>query len=166
MKQNQKRPTIDTEGVGMARYQRYHDAIGRYKEAIDAGFYIEAISLMESLITDRLNSLLGQLLNANETGKAIPNKLINKISLAQREIAKIQGDNTDFKKLIDILERIDDWRDKRNDAIHGMAQLGEDINRPFSDDYAKFKGVAKEADPLFDDFSNIIKKLRRGPLRV
>ena len=52
------REIADTPEKGQKRYWLYRSVIDRYNEAYKSGYYLEAITLMESLITDRLESLL------------------------------------------------------------------------------------------------------------
>ncbi|MEI7845514.1 MAG: hypothetical protein WCK35_06905 [Chloroflexota bacterium] len=44
--------------IGMARFNLYKEAITRINAAIDQGFFLEAITLVKSLISDRLESRL------------------------------------------------------------------------------------------------------------
>ena len=53
-----KRPCATTSGVGMARHDLIRDAIDHYKKAMKEGYFIEAIALMESAISDRMESML------------------------------------------------------------------------------------------------------------
>ncbi len=42
--------------VGQVRHHLYQNAFKRINDSIEAGFYIEAISIIESIITDRLEA--------------------------------------------------------------------------------------------------------------
>ncbi|MBK8182926.1 MAG: hypothetical protein IPK63_08495 [Candidatus Competibacteraceae bacterium] len=44
--------------IGITRYQLYKRAYAKINESIKQGFYLEAISIIESLISDRLESRL------------------------------------------------------------------------------------------------------------
>lgn len=167
MEQFLKRPTIDTEGVGMARNQRYHDAIARYQEAMKNGYYIEATALMESLISDRLDSLLGQICNGDYNDYSLGTRLSDlEACINMKKHSKLEScPGTYLDESGELVKRINEWRKKRNIAIHTMAQLDEDINRPFAADYAKLKEEAEEAYKLFNELTNMIGKLRRGPLK-
>lgn len=52
------REIADNPQKGKIRYDLYKAVIHRYKEAMEKGFFLEAITLMESLISDRLESAI------------------------------------------------------------------------------------------------------------
>ena len=45
-----------TPEVGKARHELYRGALGHLKSAIEQGFYIEAVALCESVLSDRLEA--------------------------------------------------------------------------------------------------------------
>ena len=49
---------------GIERYEIIKAAMSRYNTAIEHSFFLEATALMESLISDRLESRLGELIKA------------------------------------------------------------------------------------------------------
>lgn len=53
-------------GVGNHRYELYAHAWEHTKTAIDRGFYLEAITLLESLLSDRMESRASFLTGANK----------------------------------------------------------------------------------------------------
>lgn len=155
MNDKQHRPTIsDDPRVGAARHNVYKGVIDYYHKAMEADFYIEAIALMESLIADRLESLLNEVTNSDnfsfKTVGYLANKALNNATIAQN--------NT----LVDILEKIKVWAKKRNKAIHEMSKLSEnDIDNPFSKRYAALKEIAEEAYRYFRKLDNEISSLRK-----
>jgi len=54
----QKRLLADNPAVGKARQKVYAHVLNRIKKSIEAGFYLEAVTLEESFITDRLDSFM------------------------------------------------------------------------------------------------------------
>ena len=96
---------IPHAGVGMTRYQLYRKAWGRVESATEAGYYLEAITLLESILTDRLESRASYLTGRNE-GYQNLGPLIH--TLRQHESI------ADFRPIID---RIDAWRERRNEAV-------------------------------------------------
>ena len=57
-KENKTRNHIGNKGVGQNRDEVFKQAIKQYKKAKENGFYLEAIAICESLITDRMEAEL------------------------------------------------------------------------------------------------------------
>ena len=61
--------------VGLTKYQLYKRTYARIDRAISSGFHIEAVALLESIICDRLESLLSVLtkdsVNASTIGRLL-----------------------------------------------------------------------------------------------
>lgn len=55
-----------TSSVAKARQALYRSCTARIKEAIKLGFYLEAIALLESMITDRLESRIAAIHGQDE----------------------------------------------------------------------------------------------------
>ena len=53
----EKRPLADNPDTAQNRYKRIRDGFGQYNKAMKNGYNIECVALMESAITDRLESL-------------------------------------------------------------------------------------------------------------
>ena len=76
-----------SEAVGLTKFQLYKKTYARIDRAISSGFHIEAVALLESIICDRLESLLTVLteepVNASTIGKLLDKlKKFNAISPA------------------------------------------------------------------------------------
>ena len=140
-----KRPCATTSGVGMARHDLIRDAIDHYKKAMKEGYFIEAIALMESAISDRMESMLNYMFPyLNYSYGTIGN-------LAQTLKANKPFLNA---SIINILDKIVTWSKKRNDAIHQMVKLQPNgINLSFDQHYATLEGCAKEGYDLFRKFN-------------
>jgi hypothetical protein len=98
--------------VGKERYELYKSAFTWIKEAIDNGYYLEAISIVESLICDRLESHLSFLLGKDFSFKTL-GALINTV--------KQHETNSSLRSLI--LDDLDKWRKSRNRAAHEMVKI-------------------------------------------
>ena len=60
------RATIDTEGVDDFRHDIYADVLARINQSYENGYYIEAITLLESIISDRLESICNEVNHNND----------------------------------------------------------------------------------------------------
>ncbi len=99
------------------RYNQYQEAWERINKAIDKGFYLEAITIQESIITDRLISHLKGIgenfRDKNGKEKEAPSfsELINRAKSKDKDNLFID---------------LDEWRKKRNKAIHRIVRIRVD----------------------------------------
>jgi hypothetical protein len=106
----------------MQRYGLHKQAYARIEVAKQQGFYLEAITLIESLISDRLESRLSRLITP-EYGFQTLGSLI--ISVRKQET------DEEFRTLVDT--RVNHWREKRNTSLHELAKLAEGDFRTWED---------------------------------
>ena len=114
------------------KYLSYKEAWRRVDAAIEGGYYFEAVTICESIISDRLFSYV--------TGVSPESKLKIKSSLGDliAEWKKTAGDSLP-KGLAD---EVDAWRLDRNSIVHGLVKSAP--GRP-TDDVGCFLEKAKEA---------------------
>lgn len=98
-------------GIGSHRYQLYRAAWNRVEQATTAGYHLEAITLLESLVADRMESRAGYLTGQNEGFKTL-----GKLVKIFREHERVDG-------LRGVVDRIDRWREQRNAALHEMVKF-------------------------------------------
>ena len=150
---NRERPRIDNPDVGEKRHIMYKKAWERYNEAHDAKYFIECIAIVESLISDRLESLSNQITASSKFSYSTLDKLItylcgkNQIQLLNDEI-------------ISVINKIKVWKNGRNRAIHEMAKLSEDLTETFDQKYGELEQIADNGRELFNELNNSIRKLR------
>jgi hypothetical protein len=127
--------------VGMQRFRTYKASISRIKKAIDNEYYLEAITLCESLIADRLESRLKYLTNSDEYSFKTLGKLQEGI---------IKHDSIDELKKMMIFQKgdLDIWRDKRNTALHAMAKIQDGDSREWEDKLTECKKIAEDGEEL------------------
>ena len=140
----------ENSAVGKHRREIYKSAFKQIKLANEAGFYLEAITLIESLITDRLESRLSYL-----DGKDFSFKTIGK--LIEKSI-KIETDS-ELKKLIEIDLR--KWADGRNKSLHEMAKIAEGDFSSWDDRYFKLKKIASDGMALLRKIDRQCEKLKK-----
>ena len=141
------RPTIlEDPDVGQKRYQLYKDSIEQFQKALSEGYFLECITLMESLIKDRLESIYNEIKHLDDTSK-IPLANISDIL-----------DDLNEKELKDQLK---EWTKKRNSAIHAMAKLQECAGLTFTDRYVSLRDIAIKGNELFKAIDSVIKKYRK-----
>lgn len=146
------RKTIKDEGVGKARHDTYQGVLAQYSKAMKEGFYLEAITLIESIIADRLESITNQLSDTNEYSYGTLGYLIT--GVRKLEISS---------KMSSIVDDIDEWRKSRNAALHEMAKFDrEDFEKPFDVRYAEFKQDAENGITLFRELDKEIRNYRNN----
>lgn len=92
----------------------YRYAFGRINAAIEAEFYLEAITLSESIISDRL---LSHITHASGRRLAVTTPL-NTLVKKWRDLALTDA----TWKNEDLGAAVDEWRKSRNSCVHGAAK--------------------------------------------
>jgi hypothetical protein len=138
-KKKEIRATADGNSVvGMQRYRTYKASISRIKKAIEEEYYLEAITLCESLIADRLEHRLKYLTKSDKFSFGM---LFN----LQKKIEELEPDG---KLNVLVNEKLHLWRRKRNDALHAMAKIEDGDSREWEDKLLECKVIAKEGEEL------------------
>jgi hypothetical protein len=106
----------------VGRYLRYKLAFDRLDEALEQGWLLEAISLEESIITDRLLSNLQTKGEAASSRQSLGNLIAQTKKALTGSGELIEGD---------VFHELDQWRDARNECVHGFCKLDE---HAFADD--------------------------------
>jgi hypothetical protein len=102
-------------------------AFERIRESINAGFSLEAVTLAESIISDRLLSYVQHHESLPENQDKLPKKhkpATEKTGLHDliQRIKKMNEHPISIKDEKDLLEAIDKWRVERNKCVHAAAK--------------------------------------------
>jgi len=89
-------------------------AFNRINESIKAGYYLEAVTLAERIISDRLLSFV----KVHKKSVNVKTPLHQLIQLS----AKYNSIQIETKKGIDLFEALDLWRIERNKCIHSITK--------------------------------------------
>lgn len=149
------RPTID-DGAGPIRHKRYTAVIDQYNKAFGAGFYVECIALIESLIGDRLESLANQISGGKMSFQTVSR-------LAEYLLGKNQAMLFDSEFIL-TLQGVQTWFGKRSFAVHELGKLAPipNMNETFADSYATLRTIAEDGMILFREVDKHIRKYRRN----
>lgn len=143
--ENKNRLTInDSPEIGKLRYETYKGVLSKYKKAMEVGCYLEAITLMESIIFDRLASIV------NETQEE---------QVSKETFFEMIKRASEIDILLPLTYRLDAWREKRNSALHAMAKS---LEPEFEEKYDATKEVAEEGYELFRVVDKAIYKYRHN----
>ena len=114
MPTTRKRGTAYTgRGYGTLRYMLQQNAKRRIEVSLREGYYCEAITIIESFMSERLESRLSFLTGTN-IGFCTLGKLVT-------ELRKFEVE----PELLGLLDEINEWRSKRNLAVHELVKVEE-----------------------------------------
>ncbi|UCU92331.1 hypothetical protein [Hydrogenophaga taeniospiralis] len=105
-----------------AKYLSYREAWARIKRARQESFFLEAVTIEESIISDRLLSFLEKRcgLVLKNTTKGNFNQIIQRwFAVAMDRHA---GRPAELEALTVLNERLQVWRSGRNEVVHGMVK--------------------------------------------
>lgn len=137
-----------------SKYLSYKKAWEQINAALDQGFFLEAITIEESIISDRL---LSYILGVEPKAKLdIKSGLGKLISHWRKHAGKllIQSDNSDLGEITDI------WRTKRNSAVHGLVKSTPGTPTTQPDDFLELaRQTAEDGKTLARKIQNWHKKM-------
>jgi hypothetical protein len=126
------------------KYFSYKEAWVRIKKAQGSGFYLEAVTLEESIIADRLISFL---VYAGAIEADTPPEKYSFGWLIRRWI-ELVPEPVPTEYFADLRAAVDDWRKRRNRIVHGMvksvpgADHGDVLNFLKEAELVAFQGCA------------------------
>ena len=151
MSNNKFRATIDEEGVGMERYLLFKEGYRRISDAIQHAYYLEAITLIESMLADRLESRCGELTNQPQHFQMLGNLISG--------LRKVEHDDL-LNKIMK--QEIDSWREDRNHAVHEMMKIQSGKSDNWLTRQRKLKKIASAGLKTLRKYDSKLKKVRRS----
>ena len=136
--------------IGGVRHHLYRQAYRQINRALEYGFYLEAITLIESLVSDRLESRLTFLKKTDFSFKTLGTLIA--------ESKRIETDSA-LKELI--AQRLDKWRNDRNRALHEMVKLADGDTATWDDRMKAVVPIAKEGLATLRAIDKRYKELRK-----
>lgn len=133
-----------------ARAEMYKSAYSRIAESSKAGFHLEAITIIESLIADRLESRLTFVLQRDFSFQHL-GSLITKAR-------QVETDPT-LLGLVD--QDLDKWRKSRNKALHEMAKIADGDTTSWQDRVNGLVPISEEGLRLLRVIDKQIKALKK-----
>jgi hypothetical protein len=135
------------------KFLAYREAWTRIKESQEQGFYLEAITIEESIISDRLSSYFRNVLKTEKQ----PNSLKGMQDLWK----KYHPEPITFGGYNDLIFELDKWRKERNQAIHAIVQSHTHPERSIESFLLHSKNVAERGEKLTSAISQWCdKKIR------
>ena len=146
-----------TNGKQTGRYLRYKLAFDRLDEALLEGWLLEAISLEEGIITDRLLS------NLKSKGESSPTRQSFSNVIAQaKKVMTGSGETAEG----DLFHELDQWRVDRNACIHTFCKMDD---HSYADNSAELFSeqmweTAKKGRELVDVVKYLSQEAKKGRL--
>lgn len=106
---------VNSVQFNTTKYESYAEAWRRMKIATEAGFYLEAITIQESIIFDRLRSFVEYAGSMKIKDKTPYSVLIPQLEGVLNKDSKNDRRWPNDKELV---ERLKEWVDRRNRALH------------------------------------------------
>ncbi len=145
--------------VGNNRYTLLYGAAKKAAAAFKRGFYLEAITLTESLLATRLESRLGWVRSCQKRSEAIRFGTLGYLTgELLREDAK---DAPDWDAFCCVIRDIAEWAAARNQALHEMAKLIEEDGHRFDQKYRQSRPTALNGFKLLLAYDDVDRKERR-----
>lgn len=136
----------NSDKVGQARKELIASGFEKIKEAEEKGFYLEGLTILESLISDRLESLKSQIKLRNSEDGIITSKFENLGSLINF-LKEKEELNQDFRSFLK--NEMTVWKNRRNKALHQMVKLEKDNLHEWTVRYNSFRPDIEEGREIF-----------------
>ncbi|MCX4093193.1 hypothetical protein [Nocardia sp. alder85J] len=142
-------------GFGASRWHRYVAAFDRVIRCIDHSYYLEAIAILDSLITDRLTSRVGHVKH-QERPALKPVGPLCKTLIGDPNSQSSLGAETD-PQFRAVIAQIRTWSNARNAAMHETAKIvrGSDQHGTFDVDMEVHRRTALDGIELLQQFDNL-----------
>ena len=140
------------------KYHSYREAWKRIDEAIEEGFYLEAVTIEESVICDRLISHLVGLGVRNRQSDLRDYGSFGRLLGSWRQNGSHPIEQRGFE---DLQDAVDNWREKRNYVVHRIVKSHPgDATDPISDFLKRAKQTAEEGKELARAVDNWHKRVK------
>lgn len=151
-----------------AKYYGYKEAWARIRLARRQGFYLEAVTIQESILSDRMLSYLskGVCVELPDATK----RNFSRVQAAWFKEASARCAGADHDELAALHQRIDLWRRLRNTVVHGIvkSKVGPrddhvtDFLKKAHDAAADGEALARAVDRWCARQQKGVKAIRRG----
>lgn len=141
-----------------AKYFSYREAWSRIQKARGYGFYFEAVTLEESIISDRLISFL------LHVGAIEPDARLDKYSFGQliRIWSELVAEPISTEWFSDLRKAVDEWRRRRNKIVHGIVKSAPGVDSLDVLDFVKeAELVAFQGDALARAITDWCRRQKR-----
>ena len=136
---------------GKDRFHLFKDVINNYNLAMEHGFYLEATALMESLISDRLESRLGELVKESIS-----------FSTIGRLLDRLRPIESDYELKEMMNKQIGNWCGERNKVIHRAAKIELGKQKDWEEFMNDSRLTAEIGKNISYKYDTILRAVRRN----
>jgi hypothetical protein len=137
-----------------SKHEAYREAWLRIRLAQENGFFLEAITIQESIISDRLTSYLTSLTASKPKAKT----LSDLIRQWRAEVSKSSSETSS----VDLIDAVNEWRKLRNDAVHAIVKSDSDqTTQSINLFLEKAKKAAEQGERLAREVTDWCRKEKR-----
>ncbi len=150
------RAVNDGEGSDVAKHRQslYQRCIAQYNEALGAEFYIEAVAIIESLLSDRLESRLAAIHGQEE--------LRRQFSTVGKLACELKGRRLgEPPEARDVYSEINQWASERNKVIHQLVKLEEGEIPNWDERYKRARKTAEAGMTLFRKLDRVLASIAK-----
>lgn len=141
--------------IASQRFNLYKLANEHLKKAYEAGFYIECVSICESIISDRIEARLQYLRRG--TGKP---SLIDSLGRLLKQVEDIEPEDQSELRAAYVATR--EWVSARNETIHQFVKVTDQNHLADGKDRVRqAKAAARSGMRLMRLISNLVRKYNK-----
>lgn len=143
---NQKPVRLDAgqvSGLGSNRYKLIKSAAERISKAVEAGYPLEAVALIESVLADRLEKRAQYLHRSSRNPSSALVEVKDGFANLGPLISALKKEEPD-PELRAALDRVNEWRKGRNLIMHQMAKIGTGALESWDDRLKSARQIAQD----------------------
>ena len=140
--------------IGQLRGEIFRKAFDRASSAYASGFYLEAVALIESLMADRLESIISVVDGAPATFGTVNQGVAD----LKRRFAGVPGADE-----VPLLNALTEWGHDRGRWIHEFAKVSAEGDPAWDERLEEARRVAREGLELLKALANESRQILRMP---
>jgi len=145
-----------------AKFLSYTEAWARIREARKSGFFLEAVTIEESIISDRLTSFLVKTCGYDPNSKSL--RTLNGLSNTWLQFSKshLPALTRSGTEVDELNLRLNTWRESRNAVVHGLVKSRVARNADHIDNFLNLAAfTAHEGNLLAREITRWVEVARR-----
>lgn len=152
-----KRAINPAQGSAEGQHRRslYQHCIGQCNRAVASGFYVEAVAIIDSLLSDRLESRL-----ASKHGQHEIKRRFSTVGKLATELKGKSANEPEYAR--EVYSQIGQWSSQRNIVMHQLVKLEEGEIPSWDQRYMQARKTAENGMSLFRKLDQIVKDLNKS----
>lgn len=154
--------TVATASGDAAKFLSYTEAWARIREARKDGFFLEAVTVQESIISDRLTSFVVKTCGCDPNSKSL--RTLHSLGnvWVQASESRLPRSAESRLSIYELHLRLNEWRESRNEVVHGLVKSRAARDADHIDNFlARAKTAAEEGALLARKITRWVEAARR-----